>query len=77
MSLKESLNHYQNHPSVLKIKNKFGADLNSFAFQQIKTSEVKKLLKEIDIKKAVDIDTIPQKLIKIGADIIAETLSRE
>ena len=77
MSLKESLNHYQNHPSVLKIKNKFGSDLNSFAFQQIKTSEVKKLLKEIDIKKAVDIDTIPQKLIKIGADIIAETLSRE
>ena len=61
---------YQNHPSVLKIKNKFGSDLNSFDFQQI-TSEVKKLLKEIDIKKAVGVDTIPPKLIKIGADIIA------
>ena len=35
---------YQKHPSVLKIKNKFGSDLNSFDFQQI-TSEVKKLLK--------------------------------
>ena len=23
---------YQNHPSVLKIKNKFGSDLNSFDF---------------------------------------------
>ena len=32
---------YQNHPSVLKIKNKFGSDLNSFDFQQITTSEVK------------------------------------
>ena len=62
---------YQNHPSVLKIKNKFGSDLNSFDFQQI-TSEVKKLLKEIDIKKAVGVDTIPPKLIKIGADIIEE-----
>ena len=50
---------YQNHPSVLKIKNKFGSDLNSFDFQQIKASEVKKLLKEIDIKKAVGVDTIP------------------
>ena len=66
---------YQNHPSVLKIKNKFGSDLNSFDFQQIKAPEVKKLLKEIDIKKAVGVDTIPPKLIKIGADIIAEPLT--
>ena len=67
---------YQNHPSVLKIKNKFGSDLNSFDFQQITTSEVKKLLKEIDIKKAVGVDTIPPKLIKIGADIIADSLTQ-
>ena len=67
---------YQNHPSVLKIKNKFGSDLNSFDFQQITTSEVKKLLKEIDIKKAAGVDTIPPKLIKIGADIIAEPLTQ-
>ena len=60
---------------MLKIKNKFGSDLNSFDFQQI-TSEVKKLLKEIDIKKAVGVDTIPPKLIKIGADIIAEPLTQ-
>ena len=66
---------YQNHPSVLKIKNKFGSDLNSFDFQQI-TSEVKKLLKEIDIKKAVGVDTIPPKLIQVGADIIAEPLTQ-
>ena len=67
---------YQNHPSVLKSKNKFGSDLNSFVFQQIKASEVKKLLKEIDIKKAVGADTIRPKLVKIGADIIAEALTQ-
>ena len=69
---------YQNHPSVLKIKNKFGSGLNSFDFQQIKTSEVKTSVpfKEIDIKKAVGVDTIPPKLIKIGADIIAEPLTQ-
>ena len=61
---------------MLKIKNKFGSDLNSFDFQQIKSPEVKKLLKEIDIKKAVGVDTIPPKLIKIGADIIAESLTQ-
>ena len=42
--------------------------------QQIKAPEVKKLLKERDIKKPVVVDTIPPKLIKIGADIIAEPL---
>ena len=67
---------YQNYPSVIKIKNIFGSDFISFNFQQITTSEVKKLLKEIDIKKAVGVDTIPPKLIKIGADIIAEPLTQ-
>ena len=61
---------------MLKIKNKFGSDLNSFDFQQIKAPEVKKLLKEIDIKKAVGVDTILPKLIKIGVDIIAEPLTQ-
>ena len=68
---------YQNHPSVLKTKNNFGSGLNSFDFQQIKVPEVKKLLKEIDIKQAVGVDTIPQKLIKIGEDIIAEPLTQQ
>ena len=57
------------------MKNKHGSDLNSFDFQQITTSEVKKLLKEIDIKKAVGVGTIPPKLIKTGADIIADALT--
>ena len=67
---------YQNHPSVLKINNKFGSDFISFDFKQVKPPEVKRLLKEIDIKKAVGVDTIPPKLIKIGADIIAEPLTK-
>ena len=37
---------YQNHPSVLKVKNNFGSNLNSFDFHQIKTSEFKKILKK-------------------------------
>ena len=53
----------------------FGLELNTFDFQQIKAPEVKKLLKETDVKKAVSGDTIFWKLIKIGADIIAEPLA--
>ena len=65
----------QNHPSVLNIeKEKILFRLKHFDFQQIKSSAVKKLLKEIDIKKTVSVDTIPPKLIKISKVIIAEPL---
>ena len=57
---------------MLKIKNKFGSDLNSFDFEQTKAPEVKKL----DVKKAVGVDTIPPELIEIGADTIAESLTQ-
>ena len=38
----------------------------------MKTLEVKKLLKEIDVKKAVGVDAVPPKLINIGSDIMIE-----
>ena len=48
--------------------------LNSFDFQQLKAPEVKKLLKEMYIKRAAGVDTISPKLIKISADISVQSL---
>ena len=48
---------------MLKTESKCDSDLNSFDVQPIETSEVKKLLKEIGVEKAVGVDTIPLKLI--------------
>ena len=70
MSLSDSavtdriIKSYQNYLSVLKIAAQKNKKANK------KAAEVKKLLKEIDLKKAVGVDTIPSNLIKIGADII-------
>ena len=70
MSLSDStvtyriIKSYQNYLSVLKIAAQKNKKANK------KAPEVKKLLKEIDLKKAVGVDTIPSNLIKIGADII-------
>ena len=56
ISLAELLNHAKTiHPSVLKIKNKFGSDLNRFVKGSVK---VKKPLKDIYVKKVVGVDTI-------------------
>ena len=70
----EWLSHTKNHSSVLKIKSKFGSNLNSFDFQQITVSEVKKLLKDTGVNNAKSVVTIPLKLIKIGAETMAEPL---
>ena len=68
----EWLSHTKNHSS--KIKSKFGSNLNSFDFLQITVLEDKKLLRDTGLKKAKSVVTVPLKLIKIGAEIMAEPL---
>ena len=69
------IKHYQNHHSIKEIKQSLSLDSAKFMFQPTNSSEVTKLLKEIDIKKATGVDKIPPKLIKISADIIAKPLT--
>ena len=64
-SIDKTIESNQNRSILLKIKNEFESDLNSFDFQQIRGPEVKKFLKEMDVKKAMVVDTIPPKLIKL------------
>ena len=61
---------------MLKIKSKFGLDFNSFDFQQINAPEFKFFKKETDIKKTVGVTPVFPKLIKIGADTLAEPLTQ-
>ena len=55
----------KSHPSILEISDRFSSSIINFMFQKTEISKVKKLLNETDIKKVVDIDTIPPKLIKV------------
>ena len=67
--------HWQNYWIIPKPCKYVKTDLNRFDFQQIKAPGVKNLLKEIDVKKAVSLDTNPPKLNKIGVYIIREPLT--
>ena len=70
---------YENHPSVDKIKNILNKETGNsigFAFKNTNTSNVKKLLKNLDVKKAVGNDTIPPKLLKIAADSLSRPLTK-
>ena len=60
---------YENHPSILKINENF-TPINTFQLPKAEVSDINKLLKGINIKKATGPDTIPPKLGKLSANVI-------
>ena len=56
------------HPDV--------SDSGRLSFKTVNESEIKDLLKNLDIKKASGIDTIPPKLVKLSADFLTPLLTK-
>ena len=79
-SVRDIVNSYKNHPSIIKIKQVVNgsnvSDSERFSFKTINESEIKDLLKNLDIKKASGIDTIPPKLVKLSADFLTPLLTK-
>ena len=73
------VNLCKDHPSIKLIKKKIIPDGNKkqefFSFKPTTVDNVEKLLNETDTKKAVGIDTIPPKLIKMASDFLAPILT--
>ena len=67
---------YESHPSIIEIKNNltYYPKDNNISFLTT-LSEVKKLLKNSDTKKATGVDKIPPKLAKLSADALAIPVS--
>ena len=72
------VNLHKDHPSIKLIKKKIIPDGNKkqeiFSFKPTTVDNGKKFLNEIETKKAVGIDTIPLKLIKMASDFLAQYL---
>ena len=68
-SVRDIVYSYKNHPSIIKIKQVVnGSDVSDserFSNKTVNESEIKDLLKNLDVKKASDIDTIPPKLVEL------------
>ena len=71
------MQHYSNHPSILKIRENFdnSQTAEQFQFNSVTTSEICKLFKNIDSKKATGTDKIPPKLVKISAELLSQPLA--
>ena len=71
-------NFYRNHPSILKIKSNIttkGNINNNTIFSPVSSDEVRKLLQQLNPRKAIGDDKIPPALIKIAAEPLSTPLS--
>ena len=79
-SVRDIVNSYKNHPSIIKIKQVVnGSDVSDserFSFKTVNESEIKDLLKNLDIKKASNIHTVTPKLVKLSADFLTPLLTK-
>ena len=79
-SVRDIVNSYKNHPSIIKIKQVVNrssvSDSERFSVKTVNESEIKDLLKNLDIKKASCIDTIPPKLVKLSAEFLTPLLTK-
>ena len=72
--LKEALRYFENHPSITNIKSK-SFDTN-FTFRDTSSSEVIKLIKTLNVKKASQKSDIPTKIVKLNADIFGNFICK-
>ena len=68
------MQHYSNHPSIPKIKENFDNPQTDpqFQFNSVTTSEVYRLLKNVNAKKATGTDEINPKLVKMSAEVLSQ-----
>ena len=73
-SLKEALRYFEDLPSITNRKSK-SFDTN-FTFRDTSSSEVIKLIKTLNVKKASQKSDIPTKIVKLNADIFGNFLCK-
>ena len=69
-----TVRHHEIIQAIENYRMSIGDDQSSFNFKAIRISEVAKILKDIDPKKATAWDTIPPKAFKMGSTDLAVPL---
>ena len=62
------LKHHENHPNVSKIKCNQNETLN-FDFPTAKAEDINKIIKSLNLGKAIGPDGIPVKILKIARNV--------
>ena len=60
----DATSKYENHPSIISIKKHMEGVNSSFAFETFTKGKIEKLVTNLNIRKAVQSNDIPSKLVK-------------
>ena len=74
ITVKNLFNEYENHPSIINIKNQNLAK-RFYETDFATTNQINKIIKEVDPKIAAGPDKIPLKIIKLSANVIDSHLT--
>ena len=74
ITVKNLFNEYENHPSIINIKNQNLAK-RFYETDFATTNQINKIIKEVDPKIATGPDKIPPKIIKLSANVIDSHLT--
>ena len=72
--LKEGLRYFENHSSITNLKSK-NFDVN-FTFKDTSSSEVIKMIKNLNVKKASQKSDIPPKIVKLNANFFGNFICK-
>ena len=70
----EIIKRYENHPSIIKIKEKVQIK-DTFVFKDIKSSEIKQKIDRLNPKKACIDNDMPARILMANSDIVCEYLA--
>ena len=73
-SVNEIIEHYKNHPSILKIKN-HSKKVNHFKFNSVNPTVIRNEITSLNSHKATGPDNIPAKILKVAVDEITYSLT--
>ena len=69
-TVKNIIKQYENHSSIINIKNHIDSPSTRFDIPTAKTEDINKIIKNINPKKATSPDKIPPKIVRLSAKII-------
>ena len=79
-SVRDIASSYENHPSIIKIKEVvYGSDVSdtkNVSFKTVDKTEIKNLLRNLDIKKVSGIDTMSPKMVKLSVEFLTPSLTK-
>ena len=71
----EAISAYHNHSSIVKIRDAYGDNMQSFNFQTVNHNCVARKLQMINIRKATGYDNIPAKLLRLAQNELTHPIA--